>query len=377
MSDRITILNRADDLNKSPQFNAYSKVVIHVDDETDITVGNDTGRTLEITNPFGTTEMAQQILAKLNGFSYQPYEATGALLDPAAEVGDAVAVKDLYGGLYTRERVFGRLMKANIAAPHDEEINHEYKFEKPQEREVKRQFKDVRATLAIQADSIDAKVSKTGGNSNNTFAWSLDADGFYIHNGEITSQVKQEKSALFTFTSSGLAIKGKITATSGYIGNGANGFTISDTAISNGMTALDDTKHNGIYISTSGIALGKGAFKVTKSGTISAKDMTLTGTLKVGDKTIEANNLRLGAERCNSGYQGWDGAKNWTDDNGKYCVGGAGWGYDFGSMDKAANQFPINASSFRYRGSQLMPQTISILDGNGNIRTFYGVMMSV
>ena len=56
-------------------------------------------------------------------------------------------------------------MKADISAPHDEEINHEYKYESPQERQFKRQIDDVKASLIIANDRIDASVSQTGGAS--------------------------------------------------------------------------------------------------------------------------------------------------------------------------------------------------------------------
>jgi hypothetical protein len=66
--------------------------------------------------------------------------------------------------------------------------------------------------------------------------------------------------------SSGLSVKGQITATSGYIGSESSGFNIGSTAIYNGMTSMSDTTHNGIYLGTDGIALGQGKFKVTKNG---------------------------------------------------------------------------------------------------------------
>ena len=65
MSDIVNIRRRASSLEASPQFDSYSKVIIHVSDESTVTVGNDTGRTLEIDNPVGTQQMAADILARL------------------------------------------------------------------------------------------------------------------------------------------------------------------------------------------------------------------------------------------------------------------------------------------------------------------------
>ena len=67
MSDVVTISSRLTNLEVSPQFNSYSKVIIHVSDETTYVSGNDDGRTLEIDNPFGTQAMADAILNSLSG----------------------------------------------------------------------------------------------------------------------------------------------------------------------------------------------------------------------------------------------------------------------------------------------------------------------
>ena len=306
MSDVTTLSQRLSNLDVSPQFDSYSKVIIHVSDDAVIEVGNDDGRTLELDNPFGTQAMAQTILDSLRGFQYQPYEATGALLDPAAEIGDAANMRGNYGGIYTRSRTFGRLMKADISAPHDEEINHEYKYESPQERQFKRQIDDVKASLIIANDRIDAKVSQTGG-TNSTFGWSLTSSAHtWYANG---SQVMKISKA------GGLEVSGKVTATSGKIG----GFTIGASAIYNNISSFGGSQSSGVYIGTNGIQLGQ-AFKVTSSGAvtatnISANNMTLTGTLNIGGTNITAAALRSGAQ---SAYN-----------NASYWSGGSGYGYNY------------------------------------------------
>lgn len=328
MSDQINVLQRVDNVEIAPLFNTYSRVVINVDDETQASAGTTTtGRTLELDNPlFGSAAVANKILSRLQGYQYQPFYADGALLDPAAEMGDGITANDVYGGIYTRDRHFGRLMKSDVSAPHDEEINHEYQFETPTERRITREMGNVRATFAIQSGEINARVTKTGSNSSSTFAWSLDSDGFFIHNAAITSSVKQNKSALFSFTNTGLSVKGKITATSGYIGNESNGFEITSTAIRNGMESLNDTQHNGIYIGTNGIALAKGAFKVTSSGSIIANNITLTGTLNVGGSNISASTLRQGAQEGYNWGSGGGGYGGYSS-KGAYALGGAQAGF--------------------------------------------------
>lgn len=459
MADRINLLRRAESLDISPQFDSYSKVIINVDENTQITAGNDYGRTIEIDCPYGTQEMANQILAKLRGFQYQPATATGALLDPAAEMGDGISARDVYFGLYSRERDFSKLMAADIGAPYDEEINHEYKFETPQQRKYKREMGDVRATLSIESDRITAevaqrqadsaefrsqlsvqatqiaaRVTQTGG-SQSSFGWSLLSNEFGLYAGN---------TKVFWVNSTGAHVKGEITATSGKIGN----FNIGSTAIWNNISQYGGTQTTGVYLGTNGIQLGQrfkvdtsgnvtasnlsitggsiklggtaqnpvfqvtssgavtasnlsingGAisigsnFRVNSSGNVTANNITLTGTLSVGGGNIVASDLRVGAQESYNGYNGWNGttttvnnnggnwtsAYDWKNNNGSYCIGGADYGYNFDSMKYGGgNAFPINASSFRYGGSQMTPQTISFIDGNGNLRTFSGVLMYV
>lgn len=117
------------------------------------------------------------------------------------------------------------------------------------------------------ADAITAKVSKTGGNSS-SFAWTLtDSSWTLTANG----------TDVFKVTSSGAEVKGRITATSGYIGNGTSGFVIGNTYIRNGMVSRDDLVNNGIYVGTDGIALGAGKFKVTSAGAVTASNLSITG----------------------------------------------------------------------------------------------------
>lgn len=339
MSDTINVLQRVDNVEKAPLFNTYSRVVIAIDDETEAIAGTSTtGRTLDLTNPlFGSASVAQKTLNRLQGYQYQPYKADGAILDPAAELGDAISANGVYGGIYTRDRVFGRLMKATVSAPHDEEINHEYQYETPTERKLKRQMGDVKAEFAIQATQIAAKVSQVGG-TNSSFGWTLTSTAHTWYSGN--TQVMK-------VNSSGLEVKGKITATSGYIGNGSQGFEITSTAIRNGMTSLTDTTHNGIYIGTNGIALGKGKFKVDTSGNITASGIRLQGTLTFLNAdgttagTMSAADLRQGALRANNGYSNWNSAYTSTSAGG-YCYGGAGGGYSWNRAkvgDETASYF--------------------------------------
>lgn len=316
----------------SPQFRAYSGVEIVVSEDSAYFAGNRSGLVLRIENPWGTQAQANNILASLkqSGFQYQPYTASNALVNPAAELGDAVTVNGTYSGIYKISRNYSALMAADIEAPQDEEVDHEFPYEPQQDRIYKREIADARAQIKLNHDSIEsevtrasaaegtlssrisqnasaitAKVSSSGG-KNSSFAWVLNAGGF--------SLVSSNKT-VFKCNASGVEINGKVTATSGKVG----GFSIGTSAIYNGMTWRDSTA-NGVYVGTDGIAVGGGKFKVTSSGDVSAADMTLTGTLNIGGTNITAAALRSGAQ---SAYN-----------NGGTWSTGAGYGYNYNDATK-------------------------------------------
>lgn len=376
--DVIELDNKVAKVDVSPAFDAYSKVIINIDNDTQVVAGNDSGRTLEFTNPFGSQSMADRVLASLQGFQYRPYSANSALLDPAAEIGDALSTDTSYGGIYTRSRNFGRLMKADVSAPHDEEIDHEYKFESPSERKFKRTVGEVKASilltnnmirsevaarenadnamnsritqtanaitaevqratqaegnlsasLSVQATEIAAKVSSRGG-SNSSFGWALTDSSHAWYSGS---------KKVMEVTASGLMVSGTIEAKDGTIG----GFTIGKKAIYNNISQFDGTQSSGVYLGTDGIQLGQN-FKVSSRGAVTASSLALKGMITFLNSdgtsagTLSAADLRKGAYQAANNYSSWNSAYSSTSPGG-YCYGGAGGGYSFTSA--------INAESF-------------------------------
>ena len=151
-------------LDSSPAFDAISKIVIVIgtDDngvEQVYTAGTDTGYTLTARCPWGTQAMADNLLTALGGYVYQPFTAGGALLNPAAELGDAVYVGGVTSVVYTMDTTFDALYTADISAPQDEEIDHEYPYEPQPERTAARKAATVTAELSVLADTISSKIS--------------------------------------------------------------------------------------------------------------------------------------------------------------------------------------------------------------------------
>lgn len=257
-------------LDVSPQFDTYSKVIIYTgqrdENGNDIAyvAGDDSGRTLSIKNPWANQSIANDVLEKIRGWAYQPYEASSALINPAAEIGDSVDINETFGGIYQQTITFGQLYNADISAPYDEEIDHEYAFESPDNREYTRQIDSVKASLLIYADEIAAKVEKE--NTNELFGWSLTSDSWSVHNGYGT---------IFKVDSNGAEVTGVIKASSGMIG----GFNIGAMGIYNNIESFGETgKASGVYIGTNGIQLGEN-FRVDSSGNLTAASGTFTGSV--------------------------------------------------------------------------------------------------
>lgn len=140
-----------------------------------------------------------------------------------------------------------------------------------------------------QAWTLDGKLVIGGTNvpsltvydSGGKILFQIDSVGM-LWNSTYSSMTKAGK-----LTATDADITGKITAGSGYIGNGTKGFAIGNTSIRNGKSSLTDA-NDGVYLGTDGIALGKNsAFRVTSQGALTATNATLSGSL-----TTESGGIR-------------------------------------------------------------------------------------
>lgn len=368
----VNVLKRAQNMEVSPQFDGYSGVRIFVgtDDDGNAVIyeaGNTDGRTLEIKNPFGTQEMAENILADIRGYQYQPLSADNALLNPAAEMGDGVTVNGVYSGMFVRATQFGRLMASDIAAPTDEEIEHEFAVENASDRQYTRfvqQTKSmlkitnmaieaevsaresadsaINATLAIHASDIQARVTKQSPEGQTSFGWNLTDTEWSVFSGSPNNKI-------LTASASGLKVKGRIEADEGYIG-GENGFIITANKIYKNISQFGGTQSTGVYIGTDGIQLGRN-FKVDSAGNLTASSGYFTGT-------VYAGNIEYGG---NAGYfngGGLVGSSVSTPQLSSYANGGIGNGYSAqATWDRAQNRWQ---GVSLLRCSSLVTDTISV-----------------
>lgn len=297
--------------DSAPEFDGYTKVVITASEDVEYSAGVDTGRTLTLECPWGTQAMADNILESIRGFKYQPYTATDAILDPAAELGDGITANNVYGGIYTMSTRFGPQCRATVSAPSEEELDHEYPYVPKQERKVSRSLynlsselrvqaglisaevserksdvESINGKLTVQAGEISAKVNRTGGDAS-SFGWVLDDSSWTI---------KANSRDILKATKNGLEVYGKITATSGKIG----GFDIQSDYLSYNNQTWGGTNTTGIYVGPSGIQLGKN-FKVDASGNLTAASGTFSGYVRAGSIQYGGSNGTLSGAALKAG----------------------------------------------------------------------------
>lgn len=109
-------------------------------------------------------------------------------------------------------------------------------------------------------DNASAIYYKKNALNSTSFGFYIGTDGIALgaYNATNGNSVFQVKSS------------GEMIARSGYIGNGTNGFTITNTAIYNNKSSIDND-NEGIFLGTNGVSLGKkGVFKVTNAGVLTA-----------------------------------------------------------------------------------------------------------
>lgn len=182
MSDLINIKRDAAQVIEAPHQPAYTGVRIYVgkdEDNTDLyySAGNDTGSVLEIENPWGTQAIANGVLAAISGYAYRPMQADGALLDPAAEMGDGISANGVYSVLARRDTRFGSLLVSDVAAPSDGELGHEYPYVVKQSRQTQREINKASSQFIVQLDEIKGQVTDDQGNYT---VVTIKSDGLYV-----------------------------------------------------------------------------------------------------------------------------------------------------------------------------------------------------
>ena len=170
--------------------------------------GSDTGRTLTALQPDGTNAMAAAILAKVSGYKHIGYDGRKALLDPAVEIGDAVTVDGHYVPLIALDMTFDPLLAPDISAPDADEIDDEYPYKSPTQRQIERNFAKARSLITKTSEEIMLKVEGIDGKYTEV---KTTLDGLTVTDQSGTTKIKGSSIETTTLKVSSANITGTLT----------------------------------------------------------------------------------------------------------------------------------------------------------------------
>lgn len=243
MSDKVFLGTRMAQLDTSPSLAPVSKVILAVDSENAYIAGNDTGRTVEVTCPYGTQEMANNILAALSAYTYTPAMAQDAILDPAAEIGDGLTMGGVYTVLAQSNLTFDGLMTSDAGAPGQAEQESEYKYQSPVIADINWQLAETRSLISKTSEEILLQVENELKGLSSSFSVQLQQIQSQVTglNGQVSSITQKVDNITLSVsngsTSSSISLSvGGVTVSSQTIQ--MNGL-VTFTGLANGTTTID------------------------------------------------------------------------------------------------------------------------------------------
>lgn len=322
MSDKIYLGSNVSELDTSPAFLPFSKVVIIVgEDENQLVyeAGDNTGRALEVEIPWGTQQMANDMLARIRGYAYQPFSASDALLDPAAELGDAVTVGGIYSVLAEQDFNFNALGAADVSAPSDGEIDHEFPYEEESDRQIKRRIAQVWTSFLVETGKIESRIDDEVNGMSSRITQLAESISVEVtsKNGKTTISITGDGIAASTgeinLTVDAMNINGKLSA---------NQITVTDASISGKLSASKINMTGAITwgdLDSNAQAVVSGAYSQSADADAKATSAqnTVSGWVYPGTTEIDGQMIRAGTVEA-SYLRG--GAVQLLDAN-KYQVG--------------------------------------------------------
>lgn len=246
--------------------------------------GDSRGKVLELTNPDGTAAMAAAILRKTGGVSYRPYSAEDAMLDPAAELGDGVTVGGLYSVLAGENIRLDGAGLAAISAPETNEIEDEYPYVSPRNRDIQRKFQRTRSLISKTAEEIRLEVA----NEVEGLSASID-----IKLGSITSTVQGIGGQVSTLQQTARSLQSQINSANGSIS------TISQKVDNIRLSVSNGADSSWISLMVDGVEVSSKRIKFT-GDVVFASDLSDGTTTVSGDcittGEISAAYIKLGGE---------------------------------------------------------------------------------
>ena len=244
MNGSVYVGQKALSLTEYEKTAPISGVILWVDDENCYEAGDETGTVIEQDCPYATQEMANNLLATLQGYSYQGLEANGAKVSPVAELGDGLTIGGLYTQLAYQNIRFSTGEVMDVSAPGSNETLHEYKTEGETTKQFNHQIAETRSIISKTSEEILLQVENELEGLSSSFSVQLDS---------ITGRID--------------GLDGEFAELSLTL----DGLTVTD---STGKTVI-----NGSMIQTSNLYVNAANI----SGTLQANQINLTGAITWGD----------------------------------------------------------------------------------------------
>lgn len=321
--------------------------------------GSDTGRTLTALQPDGTNAMAAAILAKVSGYKHIGYEGSEALLDPAVELGDAVTVDGLYVPLIALDMTFDPMLAPDISAPDADEIDDEYPYKSPTQRQIERNFAKARSLITKTSEEIMLKVEGIDGKYTEV---KTTLDGLTISDASGTTKIKGSSIETSTLYVDAANISGKLTANQiqassisvGDLKDGSSYATKTYVDSNAGLSANEVDNAIATYIDSTSITAQKLRGQTVE---LLANSNTAVGSLEIAYTTT---GIGLGIKTTYGGIQiqaagnlflsaGTGGAITLQNNRivlaGALCLGGSSYGPSAPSGTGAAGQLYVQLVS--------------------------------
>ena len=297
MNGKVFVGQKALSLTEYEKTAPISGVILWVDDENCYEAGDETGTVIEQDCPYATQQMANNLLATLQGYSYQGLEANGAKVSPIAELGDGITVNGLYTQLAYQNIRFSTGEVMDVAAPGSDETLHEYKTEGETTKQFTHQIAETRSLISKTSEEILLKVENELEGLSSSFSVQLQQIQSQVTglNGQVSSITQKVDNITLSVsngsTSSSISLSvGGVTVSSQTIQ--MNGL-VTFTGLANGTTTIDGACIKTGTIEASRIdtdSLYVNAANITGSLTIGQLPNNVATTGDIPDKVSELEN---------------------------------------------------------------------------------------
>ena len=181
-----------DKLETSPALAAITGVILTDPAGYNAAAGTSTGYLLKSSCAYSDSAAAGLCLSKVSGYVYRPFEAMGAHLDPAVELGDLIIFEENRHQIMSIDWSIGAWITADLAAASELAVDHEYTV-------ISENAKTLRK-VDTKLLNYPTHVEMTSAIEQSAEAISLSVSETYYNKSEIDN-IQQENVASFTLTS--------------------------------------------------------------------------------------------------------------------------------------------------------------------------------